>query len=512
MTWPETAQTLVRDPRPDTDEASVVTPPPRFARWAITRGQLFVLLAIFLPAVASILAPVITGDIAYQVQAGRLMVESGTIVDTDPFTFTVAGEPWVNQQWGASIVFAAVFDAGGWVGLLLLRALLIGLTFGLVFLACRASGAGQVIAALVTLGSFVVAATNLALRSQTFGVLCFAAVVAILAWRRKHPLLLWLIPLAMVAWANTHGSFFVGWAAIGLAALEDLVARTRLAAVTISVGVLSVLVTLLHPWGVDMWAYVIELSSNPLVSSLVTEWQAPTLQTPTGVFFFASVAVVLTLLLYRGRAISWLQVLWLAGLALLGLMAVRNSIWWAIGSAPIVAVLVDGLVIRGRRLGDAAIDRPRGIGYSTIALTAGVLAIAALPTWEPVDPLYGPRDVVRYAPPGVTETLRAEATADDRLFAEQRWGSWLELAVPGVPVMVDTRIELFDADIWGDYLHVIGGRADWADILDRWGVTLVAISAADGQLRPFIEADPGWERRFEDGEGVVYRRSESRTP
>ncbi len=22
--------------------------------------------------------------------------------------------------------------------------------------------------------------------------------------------------------------------------------------------------------------------------------------------------------------------------------------------------------------------------------------------------------------------------------------------------------------IWGDYLHVLGGRADWADILDRW--------------------------------------------
>jgi len=505
MVQPETAGASARAQRHDPVDVSDSIAP-RASRWAITRGQLFMLLAVFLPAVASMLAPVITGDIAYQVQAGRLMFEAGAIVDTDPFTFTVMGEPWVNQQWGASIVFAAVFDAGGWAALLLLRALLIGLTFALVFVACRAGGAGQVIAALVTLGSFVVAATNLALRSQTFGVLCFAAVIAILAWRRRHPWLLWLIPLVMVGWANTHGSFFVGWAAIGLAAMEDLVARRRLAAVTISVGVLSVLVTLLHPWGVEMWAYVVELSSNSLIASLVTEWQAPTLQTPTGIFFFASLAVVLGLLLYRGRVISWLQVLWLAGLALLGLMAVRNSIWWAIGAAPVVAILVDGLVVRGHRLGVPSLDRARGVGYTAIALAAFAVALVSLPLWKPIDPLYGPQDVVRYAPRGVTETLLAEASVDDRLFAEQKWGSWFELAVPGVPVMVDTRIELFDADIWGDYLHVIGGRADWADILDRWGVTLVAISATDEQLRPFIETDPGWERRFEDREGVVYRR------
>ncbi len=481
-------------------------PPQRPLRWAITRGQLLLLLAVFLPAVASMLAPIITDDIAYQVQTGRLMLDAGAIIDRDPFTFTALGEPWVNQQWGAGVIFAAVFDTTGWTGLLLFRAVLIGLAFGLVYLACRATDASQVVAALVTLGSFVVAATNLALRSQTFAVVFFAAVIAILAWRRKHPLLLWLIPLIMIAWGNTHGSFFIGWAAIGLAALEDLVARSHLAAVTVSVGILSVLVTLIHPWGLEMWAYVIELSTNPLIASLITEWQAATLQTPTGIFFFASVAAVVGLLLVRGRVISWLQIAWLAALALLGLMAVRNVIWWAIGAAPIVAILSSGLEVRGRRLGDTAFDRPRGIGYTAIAAVALLLGLVALPVWKPSDPLYGSADVVRDAPRGATEVLLADATQDDRLFAEQKWGSWFEMAVPGVPVMVDTRIELFDSGVWGDYLHVVGGRADWADILDRRGVTLVAVSAADEQLVPFIDVHPGWELLHRDEESVLYRR------
>lgn len=478
----------------------------RAPRWAMSRGGLFTLLAVFLPAVASLLAPVLTGDVSYQVAAGQLMLEGGELLEVDPFTFTVLGEPWVNQQWGASVVFAMVHDATGWLGLLLMRAVLIGIAFGLVFWACRAYGANRIVASLVTMAAFVVAATNLALRSQLFGVVGFAAVLAILAWRRRHPLLLWLIPLVMIAWANTHGSFFMGWLAIGVAVLEDVVARRRLALVTVTVGLLSVLATLVHPWGLEMWRYVVALSSDPLIAALVTEWQAPTLRTPTGVFFFISVALVLVLLLHRGRVLSWLQLAWLGGLVLLSLVAVRNVVWWAIGAAPLVAQLVSGLELRGRRLGDPALDAPRGVGYAAIAGVAMVLALVALPIWKPLDPLYGPEGVVRYAPRGVTEALLAEATPGERLYAEQRWGSWFELAVPGVPVMVDTRIELFDEAVWSDYLQVHGARADWAQILDRWEVSWVAV-AAEHALRPFLDADPAWELRFEDGEGAVYRRT-----
>ncbi len=465
------------------------------------------LLAILLPAIASMLAPVFSGDVAYQIRTGQLMFASGALVDTDPFTFTVMGEPWLNQQWGASVALALGFDVTGWAGLLLIRAVLIGLTFGLIYAACRGSGATAIVSSLVTLGTFVVAATNLALRSQTFGLLFFAAVVALLVYRRKYPWLLALIPLVMMAWANTHGSFFIGWAAIGFAALEDIVSRSRIAIATIAVGLLAVAATLLNPWGVAMWEYVVGLSTNPLISLLVTEWQATTLESPTGIFFFGSVALVLLLLLVGGRTISWLQLAWLAALALVGLMAVRGVAWWAIGAAPIVAILISGFVVRGRALSDRGPDRQRGVGYTAIAAVLVVFAFAALPFWRPIDAVYGPEGVLRDAPAGVTATLLAEATPDDRLYADQRWSSWFEMAVPGVPVMVDSRIELYDRAIWGDYLHVYSGRADWQEILDRWEVSLVAIVADESsQLLPFLADNEAWTLLHQDVEGVVYRR------
>ncbi len=463
------------------------------------------LLAVFLPAIVSLLAPLASQDVAYHIRTGQLMLQSGALVDTDPFTFTVAGEPWLNQQWAASLVLGGAFDAVGWSGLLLLRAVLIGLTFSLVHAACRGVAANHLVSAVVTLGMFLVAMPNLALRSQTFGLLCFAAVVAILVYRRKHPLLLWLIPLLMIVWGNTHGSFFIGWAAIGIAVLEDVASRSRLAIVTISVGILGVLATLVGPWGLDMWRYVLELSTNPLIPQLVSEWQASTLRTPTGLFFYASVAVVAALLLLRGRSISWLQLAWLAGLVVVGMMAVRGVTWWAIGAAPVAASLASGLAFRGRRLGDPSLDTPRGVGYTGLAAVLIVLVVLALPIWRPGDALYGAQGVIRDAPRGVTEALLADATPGDRLLAEQSWGSWLEFAVPGVPLMVDSRIELFDQDVWADYLHAINGRADWPEILDRRGVTLVA-TAASTQLRPFVAADPGWRLIYEDEEGAVFRR------
>ena len=496
------------DPADQADPAEPSPPSPRSSRWAISRGTLLALMAVLLPAAASLLAAVLTEDIAYHLRSGALMLESGSVLDEDLFTFTAFGEPWLNQQWAASVVFAAIYDAAGWLGLLVLRAVLIGVAFGLVYLACRATAASRMVSSLVTLGAFVVAATNLALRAQLFGIVFFAAVLSILAWRRKHPWLLVLIPLLMVAWANTHGSFFIGWAAIGVAFLEDLRDRRRLAAATFVVGVLSVLATLVNPWGLEMWTYVVELSSSPVIAALVAEWQAPTLESATGFFFFASVALVAGLLLYRGRVISWVQVLWLGGLILLSLMASRSVVWWALGAAPIVAILLGGLEIRGHRVGDPAYDEPSGVGYTAIAGLLVVLTLAVVPFYRPSDPLYGPDGIVQHAPRGVTEALAAAVGPDDRLYAAQRWGSWLEFALPGVPVMVDTRIELLGSEIWADYLDVAGGRADWPQILERWDVSLVAVEAENDELLPFIAADGGWVLLHEDDEGAVYRRVE----
>ena len=97
-----------------------------------TLGQLWSFLAVALPALAALLVPMPAVDLAYQLRAGADMLASHAIPTTDTWTFTVYGTPWLDQQWGAQVLLALVFQWTGWTGLAVLRAALVALTFALV--------------------------------------------------------------------------------------------------------------------------------------------------------------------------------------------------------------------------------------------------------------------------------------------------------------------------------------------------------------------------------------------
>lgn len=499
-------------PRPASSRASVGS-----RASGLTLAELWTVLAIGLPVLGSMIAPMSTVDLAYQVRAGQLMLESGSILTTDPFTFTVGGEPWLNQQWAAGVLFGLGYEAVGWAGLAVVRGLLIGLTFALAVVACRASGASPRTSALLAIAAFAVSVPSLGLRAQLLGMVLMAATLALLALRKRRPRLLWLLPILFVAWANVHGSFIIGLLAIGAALVADRVARrpgSRLLAVVL---VLCTVATLLNPFGAGVWIYSVGLTTSSQITRLISEWQPTSVRSYTGLAFAASAIAMAALLVWRGRLVGWPVLAWLALLFVVGLYAERGVAWWALGAAPIAALLLAGATERlgaggtvpaAGGISSAPHDRRRLLNLA-VAAGLAVAILAALPTWRGGEELYGPDGLLLDAPPGVTDSLREVASSDDRLFAAQRWASWFEFAVPDVPVMVDSRIELFSDDVWTDYLAVTGGREDWREILGRWGVTIIAITQ-DGEenLRAFIADDPGWMLVHSDEGGAVYVRSD----
>src|SRR5664280_2997585 len=195
-----------------------------------------------------------TVDLAYQVRVGDLMRASGSILSTDALTFTAAGQPWLNQQWGAGLLLSVGHSIGGWAGLAVLRALLVGLAVGLVFWTVRRWLAVRP-AALLALGAFLVGIGALALRAQLFGVVCYVLVVALLADRRARPRLAFVVPLVVLAWANLHGSFFLGVGAAALAFLADLRAPTPVMRRSLVLLVLTAVASVVTPFGPGSWSY-----------------------------------------------------------------------------------------------------------------------------------------------------------------------------------------------------------------------------------------------------------------
>ena len=151
-------------------------------------------LAIGLPVLAALLAPMSTVDLTYQLRAGAEMLATGTIPAQDTWTFTVAGTPWFDQQWGAQLILRLVEQLGGWTGLALVRAGLTATIVGSVFYVARRRGLDARTAALLTLAAFVVAAPALALRPQLFGLALFALLLVVIDLRHERPRVLWIAP------------------------------------------------------------------------------------------------------------------------------------------------------------------------------------------------------------------------------------------------------------------------------------------------------------------------------
>jgi glycerol-3-phosphate acyltransferase PlsY len=514
-------------------------------------SDLWAFLAIALPVLAALVATMPAVDLAYQLRAGGSFLDGAGIPHTDTYTFTIAGTVWPDQQWGAQALLAVAYRLGSWNALAILRAVLVGATFGLLLVVVRRRAPQLPMrgAALLVLGAFLVAAPALALRPQLFAMVLFAASLLVLADRDRHPGRVWLLPVFALLWANLHGSFPLAIVLPGLAWLADLREESTQApgaptgrAVSdsaptrqwlgrhtmLAVAAMSALATLVNPLGLGVWSYVVSLATNPTIGSRVSEWRPPGLTDAPGILFWLSVVLVAAFIAWRARRNRaaggsalppWPALLTLVVFALLGAVTGRGLAWWPLvavfvcagflGSRDAATGITDGEELRGRA-------RRRDQGSRLNALVAGMLilvGIALLPMWRPVGPAGLPIGVVSYAPQGITQRLELFNNLNSHaatVWNPQVWGSWLEFAVPGELVAVDSRIELFPTALWDDVGRVSSASPDAIPILERYHPDFVVVERpAQTALEDALAATPAWACIYQDVEGSIWARSDT---
>ena len=455
-------------------------------------------LAVALPVLASLLAPLSTVDLAYQLRAGADILATGRIPTVDTWTFTMAGQPWIDQQWGAQVILELVESIGGWVGLAAFRAALIGLIFGGAALIGLRRGLDVRTSAILGIVAFVVTAPALALRPQLLGMVCFVGVLLLVVDRRDHPRRLWLVPVVVAIWANLHGSFFLGPLVVGLTWLEDVHDRWPAERTTLLVAGISALAACLTPFGPLVWVYAAGLASNASVTARITEWQPTSLRDVPGLLFFASALAIVVLIARSGRRVPWPTLAWLGIFFVIGVYAQRGVAWWPI--AAVTAIAGTFVAARPVRHTETLTMRRLNAAVAGVLVLGGLLALPSGRTALPGSLV--PADAVGPAPAALTASLRDLARPGDRVLNPQSWGSWFEYAVPDVLVAVDSRIELFRPGVWDTYESIIAGREGWQDALADWRVTHIVVEPeATAFLDRLVAAR--WEIVHEDQDGAL---------
>ena len=176
---------------------------------------------------------------------------SGALPGVDTWTFTVAGTPWLDQQWLAQVLLSLFHGIGGWELLAVVRAGLVVLALGLLLAAMVELGVKVRIAAILVLVAFLLAAPALALRPQLFAIAIFCAFLWMVTTRWWHPTLYLFMPVLVILWANVHGSFVLVPLILGYALLDDIACSRgwRRSAIELVVGTAA---TLINPFGIGV--------------------------------------------------------------------------------------------------------------------------------------------------------------------------------------------------------------------------------------------------------------------
>ncbi|MEN9935436.1 MAG: hypothetical protein RLZZ387_2015 [Chloroflexota bacterium] len=481
---------------------------------ALTIDHVWLAAALILLALRPLLTVIPPNDFWWHMAVGRAVVEQGSIPQVDAFSFTRAGEPFVNQAWLAQLLMFGLHSLGGVPLVLVVQSLVITLAYGLLLRLCVIrTGRLRLCVALLLLTIMPMSFDNWSVRPQSYVFPLFAAFLTVLTEHRLgRASRLWLLPPLMALWVNMHGSFVLGLALIGITfAGEWLKALARQpssfadrpSALPLW-GALTALATLLNPRGPGVLAYVSNLLGSSQVTTLVTEWSPPSVRDINGAIFFLVAMACCAVLAYSRRRPDLTDMLLLGAFFWLALGATRNVVWFGFVVTPLLAVQVATLL-----------PKPRGRPfYGLPALNAaliGVLALLLLLASPWVKPALD-------LPPAVggllsedtpVEAVRALAQQPDRperLFHAMGYGSYLIWAAPEQKVFIDPRIELYPFRQWVDYLNL--SQANNVDaLLESYAIDGALLSVAEQEpLVDALRADSGWDVRYEDDHTVLLVR------
>ena len=494
------------------------------ARWPLLRLQTPHLAIIIVLCINALLYLAARPDPDYywHLRTGQYILETRTLPDRDPFSYTAGDRPWVLHEWLAQVVMATVEGSFGYAGLVLLHGFLASLAFLLEYLLLRRLAVHYLLSAVLTLVSVIILLPFISVRPLVYTwVFLTAHLLVLVPYHRGvdggRTGRLWWPPLLMILWANLHGGFFIGIVLtatlLAVRAVERLIWGRPNALVPLGATLLAtVLATLLNPAGLQGALYPLTyLGGDNASREFITEWQSPN-------FHMIVWTVLLVGPILGGTALGLARAnlgLWpwavFALTATMALQSVRFIPIFGLMAIPAIAeAMRDRFAWAGA--GTPRAESERGYLFNwTVVLVLGALAMIVL-VRLPLsslnsDPLSG-KSTYPERGAGVISACYPGA----RMYNFYGWGGYLIWRLyPEQRVFIDGRADLHGAQMLTDYVTVARLRPGWDAVLEGRGVDLV-IFEKDAPLSVALRFHPEWQEAFEGPVEAVFVRRSSVSP
>lgn len=424
-------------------------------------------------------------------RTGIDIVDGLGIPRRDPYSFTARGSEWVVQSWFPELLYGWGERLGG-VGLVILeQAVLTGV---LALLIARLARTGSALRTLVAGGLALGAGIAFwSPRPLLFGLVCMALVVLVVE-RRVSPW--WLVPVVWV-WVNSHGSFPLGAAWLGVVGLGTWIESRRFpvdVARYMGAFLVGLVVACINPLGPKLLTFALTAGEKREIFNRVVEWSSPDFQSGVGLFTLVFLIGALGVLLRSRPPLR--DVLVVAMFLAMGLIALRNL-------AVLAIVLAAPL---GRALApQAPVTRQESartnVVFAAVLVAAAVIFGAAGYTSRGIDERGYPVSALRFL------SGQGLLSPPHRLATTDVVGGYLILR-NGVDarVFIDDRVDMYPVSVSRDYIRLLHGEPGALRVLDRHNVDVV-LWEATRPLTTILSASPDWRRTYRRSDWVVFQRA-----
>jgi len=419
--------------------------------------------AAWILAVAGMLKTHADPDLWGHVRFGLDIIRDRSLPHVDPYSFT-QDVPWVNHEWLSEALMGTAFTAGGAAGLVVLKVVIVGVSFWLIAGSVRHT-ADHVRWPALCLAFWGALPLTTTVRPQLWTLLLLAVLCRTLA---GDPRRLWAVPLLFVPWANAHGGWIVGmgvlaaWSAgVALMKPQGGPPARVLAVVTVA----SLAATLITPYGWGLWEFI--AGTVRLSRADIGEWHP--------IWRDSSVTVLqwLVAVAFIGAALRWLVRPHPAVLGVLAVLAFSSlRVNRLVPLFIVAAVMLVGRQVAARTDAAPASRARTAIDLAAVAIAMVVaVSIGAIPRCIAITGTWTPD------PPGMRALSAAEA--EGRLVT---WFEWGEYAIwhlgPELRVSIDGRREtVYSERVLGEQVAIGLGRPEGLAVLERMAPEYVWLPA-----------------------------------
>ncbi|MBW8889388.1 MAG: hypothetical protein JF616_16655 [Fibrobacteres bacterium] len=476
--------------------------------------------------------PISDGDIFWHLAAGRHIVNTHSVPQTDPFAFTSRELPWIDLHWLFQIGMFGIWGLLGLHGILIANSLFLGLAAGLLFFLYVPAqavlfGASLWIAALFEIRYL---APHRPIMVSLFLLTAFIACLEAYGRRNRLRYLACLLPL-QILWTNSQPLFLLGPATV-LAWLVAEIAQSRLPGCSerqaakrrviplTGALLLTCLASLANPYGPKAFglAFLLFRRTRPsydnLFSRVIGENRPlPALfGTPDSHYAWAVLtlaAFAFALMALRPRAVRLPLAFVAAGMGYLAFRAERNIILAFFTGLPLICAQLPAAMA-------SLADRWPGLfrrlrlpaAIAAVSLAGLAVAVHASVLWQvrgsgPVSPFSFPDGSVAY--------LAAHQIAGNGFNADRYGGYLLWKRYPPRQVFIDTRYAIRPDAFLAEYGALLEDPERFRSACERYGITYAILPTAFVTtylpLAASLLNDPEWRLAYTDGTEALFYKS-----